>query len=237
MPPALVSVDPCAHRGSGPENRRVLKVYIDAGDGMASRGEVAIWGFDLDVWGECAQAADETAALQKYAARVGRDDLAVTERIVGPRQVFDRDFVPATDDEIDATIRILRQQRVVTVDLIQRADAAGALDADDPSVVQPAWMPWRTPRAIARHLVEDASSGYLKRLGLPTRTAIEDLTEDLKASAAHMEKVLREMPHDLVSEYKGEVWTSVKLLRRQAWHERVEQVFLRRRLRAAGVST
>ncbi|WP_022881586.1 hypothetical protein [Gryllotalpicola ginsengisoli] len=32
------------------------------------------------------------------------------------------------------------------------------------------------------------------------------------------------------------IWTSVKLLRRLAWHERVELVFLRRRLRAAAAA-
>lgn len=213
----------------------MLKVYLDAGDGMAALGQVAVWGFDLEVWGECAQAADADDALAAFARRVGRTDLVVAERIVGPDQVFARDREPATDAEIATTVRMVHEQRLATIALIDRAEAAEALDVEDAAVVQPAWMPWRTPRAIAQHLVQDASGGYLKRLGLPTLPPSGALLPDLHASAEHIQRVLQELPRQRVAEYKGEIWTSVKLLRRQAWHERVEQVFLRRRLRAAGV--
>lgn len=213
----------------------MLEVYVDAADGMAGLGEVAIWSFDLDTWGECTQAPSEAAALEKFARRSGRSDLVVAERITGPRQVFDRDHRPASDEEIDVTLRRLVTQRAATVDLITRAAAAGALDAQDAAVVQPAWMPWRTPRAIAEHLIADASGAYLKRLSLPVTAPRGELLADLIASGDHLQHVVRTMPRDRVTDYRGEVWTSVKFLRRQAWHEGVEQVFLRRRLRAAGV--
>ena len=215
----------------------MLKVYIDAADGMASLGEVAAWSFDLDTWGECTQASSEAVALEKFARRCGRSDLVVEERITGPDQVFDRDYRPASDDEIDATLHKLETQRAATLDLVARAAAAGALDVGDAAVVQPAWMPWRTPRAIAEHLIADASGAYLKRLSLPVMSPRGELIDDLIASGNHLQQVIQNMPRDRVTEYGGEVWTSVKFLRRQAWHEGVEQVFLRRRLRAAGVIT
>ena len=213
----------------------MLKVYVDAADGMAGPGEVAVWSFDLETWGECTQASSEAVALEKFARRVGRSGLLVEERITGPDQVFDRDRRPASDGEIDATLHKLATQRAATIDLVTRAAAAGALDVDDASVVQPAWMPWRTPRAIAEHLIADATGAYLKRLSLPTMSPRGDLLDDLVTSGQHLQRVIAAMPRDRITEYRGEVWTSVKFLRRQAWHEGVEQVFLRRRLRAAGV--
>lgn len=135
----------------------MLKVYVDAADGMASLGEVAIWSFDLETWGECTQTPTEAIALDKFARRRGRSDLLVQERITGHDQVFDRDYRPATDDEIAATLRKLKSQRATTIDLIAKADAAGALDVQDEAVIQPSWMTWRTPRAIAEHLVADAA--------------------------------------------------------------------------------
>ena len=215
----------------------MLKAYIDAADGMAGLGEVAVWAFDLDIWGECTQASSETVALEKFARRSGRSDLVVEERITGSDQVFDRDYRPARDDEIDATLHKLETQRAATIDLVARAAAAGALDARDATVLQPAWMPWRTPRAIAEHLIADACGAYLKRLSLPVTSPRGELIEDLIATGNHLQQVIRTMPRDRVTDYGGEVWTSVKFLRRQAWHEGVEQVFLRRRLRAAGVIT
>jgi hypothetical protein len=98
-------------------------------------------------------------------------------------------------------------------------------------------MTWRTPRAIAEHLIADASGAYLKRLSLPVMSPRGELFDDLVASGKHLQQVIRTMPRDRVTDHRGEVWTSVKFLRRQAWHEGVEQVFLRRRLRAAGVVT
>lgn len=213
----------------------MLKVYVDAADGMAGLGEVAVWSFDLALWGECTQAASESVAMKKFAQRCNRSDLVVEERITGPDQVFDRDYRPATDAEIDTTLRKLEMQRSITIELIVRAGAAGALDAQDISVVQPAWMTWRTPRTIAEHLIADACGAYLKRLALPVITPQGELIDDLVASGTHLHQVIQDMPRDRVTSYKGEVWTSVKFLRRQAWHEGVEQVFLRRRLRAAGV--
>jgi hypothetical protein len=217
------------------ETGGVLKVYVDAADGMAGLGEVAVWSFEPELWGECTQAPTEDVALEKFRRRCGRADLVVEERITGPEQVFARDHRPASDDEIDATLRRLRNQRAATIDLILRADAAGALDVEDESVEQPSWMPWRTPRAIAQHLIADAAGAYLKRLALPVISPKGALIDDLIASGAHLQQVVQNLPRDRVTEYAGERWTSVKFLRRQAWHEGVEQVFLRRRLRAAGV--
>ena len=205
------------------------EVWVDAGDGMAALGEVAVWGFDLAVWGECTQAATEAEALTRYRRRTGRADLRVVQRITRPAQVFDRDLAPASDDEVEATIAVLGRSRARTLALL-RSVPPELLDAADPAVRQPTWMPWRTPAAIGRHIADTESRGYPRRLGLPVRDPLPGLEDELAASAQHIERVLRAAARDRIDDYKGETWTTVKLLRRLAWHERVELVFLRRRV-------
>ena len=80
---------------------------------MASLGEVAVWSFDLDAWGESSQAATLTEALTRFARRAGvaSDSLTTGERISGPEGIFVEDSLPASDAQIARTLQILDVQR------------------------------------------------------------------------------------------------------------------------------
>jgi hypothetical protein len=208
-----------------------VKVYIDASRPLASVGEVAVWGFDLHVWGECAQAPTDELALAAYARRTGETDLEVVERITGETDVFDRDLQPCLPAERERTLEILRAQRALTLGLLGSVSPA-QLDVSDESVVQPRWMDWRTPAAIGWHIASTESSGYPKRMGLPVLPPLDDLIAELEASEAHARRLVETVAPDHRHSYRGETWTTVKFLRRLAWHERLELVYLRRRLRA-----
>ena len=211
-----------------------MRVVVDASDTMVALGESAVWSFELRVWGECTQAATESDAVNLFAARVGLSlqEIEVSERITGPEAVFAEDLRPANDAQIDRTLTILAGQRRATLALL--ASAPGSLlDVEDPTARQPVWMTWRTPRQIIRHIVDTESRAYPRWCGLPQLEPVDDLEEELVRSARHIRDVIESMPRTFTTTHRGEAWTPVKLLRRLAWHERVESVFLRRRLRAS----
>lgn len=198
---------------------------------MAQLGEVAVWSFDLEAWGECTQASDETAALAKFSQRlqIDRRELMVTERIRGPRAVFSEDLGRATDRQIARTLQAMDAHRAQTLALLDAASTED-LDSHDETVKQPAWMSWRTPRQIFHHIADTEARAYPRWCGLPQLGPVDDLRAELAASATHAKGVIQEMPRYFATEHRGEVWTPVKFLRRLAWHERIELIFLRRRL-------
>jgi hypothetical protein len=77
---------------------------------------------------------------------------------------------------------------------------------------------------MAWHLADTESRYYLPSLGLPARPAEPDLITELAASAEHVRTTVHAMPADLVRHERGEIWTTTKVLRRLAWHERAELV-------------
>jgi hypothetical protein len=89
-----------------------MRVVVDASGTMASLGEVAVWSFDLDAWGESSQAATLTEALTRFARRAGvaSDSLTTGERISGPDGIFVEDSLPASDAQIARTLQILGVQ-------------------------------------------------------------------------------------------------------------------------------
>ncbi|RIX30320.1 hypothetical protein D1781_02475 [Amnibacterium setariae] len=204
---------------------------MDRSDVMASLGQVAVWSLDLAAWGECAQAETEALALEALRRRTGADGVVVTETLRGEDQLFAADRAPATDAHVTRTLAVLREERTRTIEQLRTAGPE-RWDREDPDVDQPGWMPWRTPAAIARHVVDTESRGYARRLGLPELEPVDDLLEELSRSAAHVRGLLASMPRTGVHRYRDELWTPMRLLRRLAWHERVEGVFLRRRVRA-----
>ena len=211
-----------------------MDVVVDGSDAVAGLREVAVWSFDLSVWGECTQAATETDALSRFAARVdvGPEQLHVVERMTGPEALFHNDTLPASDAQIARTIEVLDQQRARTLSIVATSSNAD-LDAEDDGIAQPVWMSWRTPRQILRHIADTEARAYPRWCGLAELEPVEDLRLELERSAAHVRDTIAGMPRSFETEHRGEVWTPVKLLRRLAWHERVESVFLRRRLRAS----
>lgn len=213
-----------------------MDVSVDAGPAMVALGEVAAWSFDLEHWGECGQGVTEDAALANLARRTGATELRVVDRILAQdrEQVFAADLRPATEDQVSATADILRRERERTIELVTRATTE-QLEAVNADVVQPHWMRWRTADAIAWHIADTESRHYLQLIGAGERVPASELLRELEESGAWITERLRSMPRAAVERHGSEVWTSVKVLRRLAWHERVESVFLRRRLHAAGV--
>ncbi len=57
--------------------------------------------------------------------------------------------------------------------------------------------------------------------------------EELERSGVHVRAVVETMPADLTVEGEYGYWTSVKVLRRLAWHERGELVAMRAMLTKA----
>jgi hypothetical protein len=182
--------------------------------------------------GTCGQGLQEAAALQALAqaaghARGAAQQLTVVERIEGDEQAFHRDHQPATASERTRTLEILSAARERTLALIAACSDA-VLDWDDPERVLPAWATWRTLRQMAWHLADTESRYYLPALGLPARARAGDLLEELQRSAEHVRTTVASMAPSLVRRSGGEVWTTTKLLRRLAWHERGELVVMRR---------
>jgi len=204
-----------------------VAVYVETDVNMASTGGAVAWTFDLRWWGVVGQGDDEAAAVAALASRLGDVDVRVVERISGDEQAFARDLDPPRPDEVDATLAVLAAARVETLDLVANATPED-LDRADPTRRLPSWASWVTARDVAWHIADTESRYYLPSLGLPARDRLPDLIEELPASAVHVERVLAALPTTpLVRRERGEVWTSVKLLRRLAWHEPGELVVLR----------
>jgi hypothetical protein len=213
-----------------------VKVYLDAGAGMAEDGWDAAWTFDLEHWGKCGQGPDRDAAVEDLARRCGVavDRLELEEVVTRPRSgdetVFARDLVPASDAERAATLGILARARSRTVALVSGASDA-ALDRRDPKRRLPAYASWYTPRELAWHVADTESRYYLPVLGLPSRPRATDLLTELEESAAHVRRVVGAMAPDLRTDDPDHgAWSSTKVLRRLAWHERGELAVLERLL-------
>lgn len=209
-----------------------MRVYIESGVAMAHDDGVAAWSFDLAHWGRCGQGRTESDALtdltrqtSREAGSTGPPALIVGERVTGDEQAFERDLLPATAAERGATLRILAGQRAHLVRLLERY--RDVLDTEDPSRDLPRFASWRTLRQMAWHIADTESRYYLPSLGLPARDRATDLDVELRESAEHVTRVVRCMPATLVRDAGGEVWSTVKVLRRLAWHERGELVAMR----------
>lgn len=201
---------------------RTVLAYVENDAGMGSDHASAAWAFDPDLWGRCGQGGTEQSALTELRRLLGGQvDLVVTERIEGDEQAFDRDRVPCTESERQATLSILAEIRPQIIALVRSCSDA-ELDWDDPSRLLPLWARWRTLRQMARHIANTESRYYLPCLGLPTREPDDSLVEELKLSAEYVRAVVATMPADRVVEDEYGTWTTVKVLRRLAWHERGE---------------
>lgn len=205
---------------------RTVRTYVETGVAMAYERAAAAWVFDPDVWGRVGQGLEESSAVAALRAEIenacGHDlTLVVVERAYGDEQVFDRDRAAATHAEIAATLGVLTAARHETLALI-RGCPDHVLDRDDPDRTLPSWARWRTLRQLAWHIADTESRYYLPSLGLPARIRGDDLVAELVDSAAHVREHVLSMDRDRVVEADGEVWTTTKLLRRLAWHERSE---------------
>ncbi len=201
---------------------RRVAVYVELDVGMASEHGAAAWTFEPDLWGRCGQGVDEPAALAALVDELTQPvHLMVTERITGDERAFRRDHRPATAAERAATLEALAAARRETMALVAGSPPE-VLDFDDPGRTLPAWASWRTLRQMAWHAADTESRYYLPRLGLPARPPEADLMAELAASARHVREAVGGLPADLVRAHGDETWTTTKVLRRLAWHERSE---------------
>lgn len=215
-----------------------LSAYVEVGVGAHVDNAAVAWTFDLDLWGTCGQGLQEASAVQALAraaghARGAAQQPTVVERIHGDEQAFRRDHQPATPSERAHTLGILGAAREHTLALIAACSDA-VLDWDDPERVLPPWATWRTLRQMAWHVADTESRYYLPALGLPARPREGDLLTELQRSAEHVRMAVTNVAPALVRRSGGEVWTTTKLLRRLAWHERGELVVMQRLAEQAG---
>jgi hypothetical protein len=203
-----------------------LDAYVEHGTGMAYDRGVVGWTFDVESWGRCGQGEDEPSALADLAAAVGADPagLTVVERIYGDERAFARDHVPATDAERAATLAAVTQARAGTWALLAACRTSGPelLDFDNPARVLPSWAGWRTLSAMFWHVADTECRYYFPGLGLPSRPRAADLDTELDDCSTHVRAIVLDMPADKVHRHRDEEWTSTKVLRRLAWHERGE---------------
>lgn len=202
---------------------RTVEVHVENHVEMAFERGSAAWTYDVDLWGRCGQGPDEARALDDLRAQLsGRLDLVVAEHLTGDERAFVRDHRPCTDEERQATLAILAECRRRTRDLVQ-ASPDELLDWDDPDRALPRYATWRSLRELAWHVVDTESRYYLPMAGLGYHERAGDLRTELDRSAARVRAVVETMPPDLVrTTDDGTVWTSTKVLRRLAWHERGE---------------
>jgi hypothetical protein len=128
-----------------------------------------------------------------------------------------------------ATLAILDDARQKTIALLHSCTAA-ELDFAEPTRSLPSFADWHTLRQMGWHIADTESRYYLPSLGLPSKPRAPDLIDELEESARHARTQLRDMSADLVAIEDDEVWTTVKLLRRLAWHERSELATIREML-------
>lgn len=223
-----------------------MRVYVDRHAGMAEDGWSAAWTFDLAHWGTCGQGPDDATALADLATRcdlgataVEGRALQIAERVdrarTGDETVFARDRLPASEAEREATLVILEHTRARTLELV-RAAPPGVLAHRDPDRTLPPYAWWHTVGQLALHIADTESRYYLPLLGLPTRERASDLVTELEESGAHVRRVVSQMAPNLASTSdRHGSWTSVKVLRRLAWHERGELEVLARLIEQAPV--
>lgn len=202
-----------------------VNVYVENGVTMAHDNGAAAWAFDADHWGVCGQGLTESEALEDLKVRFPPGALLrVAEQIQGDEKAFDRDRVPASQEEVERTIEILAAARTELLELLQNLTDSEL----DQSIPQGAgFAGWSTVRERAWHIADTESRYYLPALGLPSKRRSLDLLSELRESAEYIGTILRGMPRNLTRKTDGEVWTSTKLLRRLAWHERGELAVIR----------
>lgn len=195
------------------------RLHVETSANMATSGGAAVWSFYPDLWGVCEQAPSAWEAIELWKSRHG--PAAVAEYLPGDERAFRRDREPVTDTELDRTLTILADARERSIAILDTLPD-GLLDLDDPARKLPEWARWRTIRQTLWHITDTESRYYLPQSGLPAKDRLDGLADELRESARHVRSALLAMPRDIVHRSGDEVWTSTKLLRRLAWHERGE---------------
>ena len=224
-------------RHSGMSSPDRVPLCVESGTGAHIDDATVCWVYQPEHWGLCGQGSDEASAVEDlrgralesfedFLSRHGASSPAVelaqvVERIHGEEEAFELDREPATDEDLERTLTMLRWARQDLLSLVT-ASSPDELDWVDAERVMPSWATWRTARLTAWHVADTESRYYLAMLDVPPPPRADDLLVELTRSQAHVASRLPGLPRDLVVERGGEVWTTRKILRRLAWHERGE---------------
>lgn len=195
------------------------RTFVENGVGLRYDAGSAVWSFDHDLWGSVVQGESESQALARFRELYG--PFTVAERIEGDEKSFAQDRLPATIQQRLWTRTILLAQHNRAIRLLHTIPAQ-ALDFDDPNQQIASYATWRTPRLVFWHIADTESRYYIPRCGLPDRDRLPDLEQELVASHAYAMNVIDSIDAEVDAVTGHEEWTSVKLLRRLAYHERVE---------------
>jgi hypothetical protein len=204
-----------------------VEAYVESGVGGHADNSVQAWVYDIASWGICGQGLDESEALDGLSRQVHSRNFRVTERISGDEQTFSRDERLASADERHATLNILRAARGETCRLVASLSDA-ELDFIDPERTLPDWATWTSLRQMAWHLADTESRYYLAQLGVAPPPRRPTLLAELESSHEHVVGAVATVAGDLSTRPGRERWTTTKVLRRLAWHERSELVTMRR---------
>ncbi|MFA9445994.1 DinB family protein [Egicoccus sp. AB-alg6-2] len=212
-------------------------VCLEFGVGAHVDDATLAWVYDHRWWGLCGQGTDEASALADLTTRAARsyasflerhgelarplEGFEVVERLDGDELTFRLDHEPATDEEVERTSVLLGYAREELLSLIENCSDA-ELDWDDSDRRLPRWARWRTLRQMAFHIADTESRYYLAALNVDPPKRCADVTEELRRSRAHVRDVVARLERDRAVTSRGERWTTRKVLRRLAWHERSE---------------
>ena len=196
---------------------------METGVGGHIDDAVQAWVFEPSCWGRCGQGDNEASAVEALNRQMETHTSTATirERIHGDELAFSRDLEPARSVERERTKAVLRAARRRTIEVLGSCTQQ-QLDWDDTDRVLPDWATWRTLRGLAWHIVDTEQRYYLARVGYGRQRGSDDLFEELDRSVDSTQSAIDELPSDLVVESGTEVWTTTKVLRRLAWHERAE---------------
>lgn len=217
---------------------REMDLFVETGVDGHTDDAVQAWTFDIRTWGLCGQGVSVEEAIEDLttsgwdAMRAFLDrhetpgpsppeDVHVAERIHGDEQAFRRDLRAATDAELERTLQIHGWARADLIHFVH-STTEDELDWQDPERQLPDWATWQTLRDMTWHILDCESRYYLPRLGVEPLRRSADLATELDRSARQVRRTLPRLARDVCTRFGGEVWTTTKVLRRLAWHERSE---------------
>lgn len=221
-----------------------------SGDDRALGGGAAV-ALDVEHWGLDAEGKDEHDALtvltsvahERFARFLGSHGtscppanqvtIVARQSALPDEGAFDFERQPATPMERARTLELHGWARADLLEMLHDASDE-QLDWADPERELPDWAWWDTPRKMAWHCAITESRYYLGRLGVAAPQPFAALTspfpvprttelmELLAISQEHVRRWIERLPDDLVVQKHDEVWTTRKVLRRLAAHERGE---------------
>ncbi len=198
------------------------------------------WGLDFLGFATWAFTKDEVlervpTKLEEYLGWLDKHGLSqpnpgpgieVVEHVVGNEVLFAVDRYPATADEIDQTIRLIKFSRCNLLATIEPLSDE-VLDWDPPYWNFAVWADWRTIRANLAHIANTETHYYLRHIGYePTMPPVRPnddwrsfLTQSRAEAIAYLERQKSSVDRARVKEDKSEHWSVRKALRRMVRHE------------------